>query len=172
MPKDLISQYHKLSPLAPLTDGTSRQLKIVLAEVEAKIQALEDRIDKDQKLFYQFNAPRAPWPDGDSLKKHLADMKALEKTYRAELKSVEEKERVQQAAIEEKERVRRDAIQAEAKEKARERWMQTGGHPGDFDKEWPDIWREILKRQTVEAMTSAVTSGDRPENRAAIYEDF
>jgi hypothetical protein len=42
------------------------------------------------------------------------------------------------------------AEERRTKEDARRHWLEAGGTPEDFEKAWPDMWRETLVARTLE----------------------
>lgn len=120
-------------------------------EIPPEIQALRDRVQATLGDRKQAEADR---------RKEWADQAAALK----ERMEAERQAEIEAKAKAHEERLAHRAARREAEEKrrARSRWISEGGDPAQFEQEWPGLWADIVRQNTVRGMTAA---GQAPSPR-------
>jgi hypothetical protein len=91
-----------------------------------------------------------------AFEKRLKEIDAEQAAWRAEREAAEaEEERKREAQRRRVQAERQKAEEERHKDDARDQWMAAGGTEEAFEKAWPGLWEEILKRRTLETEEQA-----------------
>jgi dTMP kinase len=91
-----------------------------------------------------------------AFQRRLKEIDAEQAEWRKERERAEaEEERKREAERRREQAERQRAEEARHKDDARDQWMAAGGTAEAFEKAWPGLWEEILKRHTLETEEQA-----------------
>jgi hypothetical protein len=133
---------------------SSESIQAAVTEIKAKLSTLEKKYQEDKALFYSLNSANTPWKAGNQISTDIEWYRGMLEGYEIDLGRAQEIDTATLRQRRQEEQAARAAIEARAKEGALHKWQKAGGDPAEFDKAWPDMWREILTRQVLESSSA------------------
>lgn len=130
--------------------STVTEFKNAIQELEKNIASLKKRIDAEKKLFYSVNPPSTPALHIAKMQNELNSFEATLSTFAGYLSDAQKEEREKAEKVQEYQKAKSAELEKAQKEKARFSWIAKGGKDEDFEKEWPSMWKDILKASVLE----------------------
>lgn len=133
---------------------STESIQAAVTEIKATLATLEKKYQEDKALFYSLNPASTPWKAGNQISFDIEYWRGFLEGYESDLARAQEIDTATLRQRQQEEKAGREAIEARAKDGALQKWQKAGGDPAEFDKAWPDMWREILTRQVLEASSA------------------